>query len=440
MLKFLQHGSVILIFAVLAAACVPPALPSVTPGPAAVEQSLQASIPRLASPGLEVDYVSDLVQGNNGFAFDLYHTIIQNDHGNLIYSPYSISLAFSMAYAGARGETEAQMAEVLRYLPQQTHHLAFNALDQHFTSLGRDSENEDNDDLKGEPFQLNIANAIWGQQGYPFKEEYLEVLAQNYGAGLRTVDFTEDPEAARQAINRWIEEQTQDRIQDILPPGVIDALTRLVLANAIYFKGSWLFPFSEPATQFGPFTLLDGSQVNVPLMRRSNTFLRYLQRDGYQAALLPYTGDAIQMLVILPDSGQFEEVESRLDPEFVDNIWQEAARQDLTLVMPKLDFESELSLKELLIEMGMTAPFGAADFGGIAGEDELFISNALHKANITVDEKGTEAAAATVIVMPGSAPIEEPIELRLDRPFIFAILEQETGSILFLGRVMNPGQ
>jgi serpin B len=428
---------VFLITAVLAGACVPPAQPGVTPVPAAVEQSLQANVPRLASIGLAEDQVSDLVEGGNSFAFDLYHAITENEQGNLIYSPYSISLAFSMVYAGARGETESQMAQVMHYLPQQEHHPAFNALGQHFEGLGHESESQQPD---GEAFQLTIANAIWGQQGYPFKDEYLEVLAKNYGAGLRTVDFTEDPEAARQAINRWIEEQTQDRIQDILPPGVIDALTRLVLANAIYFKGSWLFPFSEPATQFGPFTLLDGSQVNVPLMRRSNTFLRYLQRDGYQAALLPYTGDAIQMLVILPDSGQFEEVESRLDPEFVDNIWQEAARQDLTLVMPKLDFESELSLKELLIEMGMTAPFGAADFGGIAGEDELFISNALHKANITVDEKGTEAAAATVIVMPGSAPIEEPIELRLDRPFIFAILEQETGSILFLGRVMNPGQ
>jgi serpin B len=428
----------LLITAIIAGACGPITPVLDVPDPADV-QSIHAAVPRLSPVGLSDDAVTDLVQRSSTFAFDLYRAITSLEDGNLIYSPYSISLAFSMVYPGARGETEAQMAEVLRYLSQEEHHKAFNALDQHFAVLGSETE-ADPDDPTGEPFQLNIANAVWGQHDYPFKEDYLEVLAQYYGAGLWAVDFADDPEAARQAINNWIEEQTQDRIREMVPPGMIDTLTRLVLANAIYFKGSWFYPFPAAATQEGPFTLLDGSQVSVPLMRRTNTFLNYVEGDGFQAALLPYVGDGIQMLVILPDPGSFEDIESRLSAEFLDRIRQEAAGQELHLVMPKLDFESSLDLKELLIRMGLTAPFGEADFSGISDEEDLAISDALHKANITVDERGTEAAAATVIVMPGSAPPEEPVELRLDSPFIFAILERETGSILFLGRVVNPAE
>jgi serpin B len=426
---------VILIVAPIAAACSPAAQPPAGPEPAGEGQIVQVELPRQEAAGVAGDQVAELVAGSNAFAVDLYRAATQDKPGNLIYSPYSISLAFSMVYAGARAETEAQMEETLHYLPQETQHPSFNSLDQYLTSLGQDTEP---DEFAGEPFQLNIANAVWGQQGYPFLEDYLAILAQYYGAGLRAVDFTADPEAARQAINEWIEEQTQDRIQDMVPEGVIDALTRLVLVNAIYFKGSWLQPFDEANTQDGLFTLLDGSQVSVPLMLNSSARINFFEGDGYLAALLPYSGFSIDMMVILPDSGQFEAVEAALSADLLARIRQEASEHDVRLVLPKLDFETDLDLKELLMGMGMTAPFEGADFSGIAEGGGLYISDALHKANITVNEVGTEAAAATVIAMRESAVMGA--ELIIDRPFIFAIQERESGTILFMGRVMNPAE
>jgi serpin B len=260
---------------------------------------------------------------------------------------------------------------------------------------------------------------------------------------MRTVDFTTEAEAARQEINAWIEAQTQERIAEMIPPGMINELTRLLLVNAIYFKATWLYPFPESNTQDGPFTLLDGSQVTAPLMRTGGAArIDYAAGDGYQAALLPYRGvkvePEIDMLVILPAAGQFEQVEARLTPEFLAQTRQAMAQHDVTLVMPKFDFESRLDLKALLSDLGMTAPFEAADFSGIAASGGLAISDALHQANITVDEKGTEAAAATAIAMAES--MLEPAEMTLDRPFIFAILDCQTGTILFLGRVLNPAE
>jgi serpin B len=394
------------------------------------DQILQSEVTRLAALPLGEAQVSELVSGGNAFAFELYRAITAEQTGNLIYSPYSISMAFAMVYAGARGQTEAQMMEVLQALAQDRHHLAFNTLDQYLNGLSEVDSNE------GEPFQLNIANAIWGQQDYAFKEDYLATLAQYYGAGMRLVDFMREAEAARQAINTWVEEQTEGRITEALPPGVIDALTRLVLVNAIYFKATWLFPFNERATQDGPFTLLNGSQINVPLMHNDTARILYFDGDGYQAALLPYDRSPIDMLVILPETGNVEAVDAALSAELLTEIRQEAVRRDVSLVMPKLDFESTLDLKQLMMGMGMTDAFGDADFSGISEGGGLFISDAIHKANITVDEEGTEAAAVTAVVMAES--MLETAELELIRPFIFAIQERDTGAILFLGRVMNP--
>jgi serpin B len=403
-------------------------------------QFLHSDTARLPGSSIDGATAVDLAEANQAFAFELYRAVIKDQPGNLIFSPYSISLAFSMVYAGARGESEAQMAQVMGFLAQAAHHPAFNALDQKLNALGSEAPE---DEFTGEPFQLSIANAMWGQQGYPFKQEFLETLALNYGAGLRAVDFKSDPEAARQAINQWINEQTQGRIPEMAPEGTIDPMTRLALANAIYFKGGWQYPFSESATEDGPFTLLDGRQVSVPLMSRFPELTPYLERDGFKAALLPYTGGAIDMLVILPEEGRFESVEAQMNAEFLSTFHQEAVWKNMRLVMPKLDFESQFDLVELLTEMGMPAPFDMqrADLSGIAEEENLYISGAMHKANITVDEKGTEAAAATLIVV-GATGIQEDelLELRLDRPFIFTILERETGTILFLGRVINPAE
>jgi serpin B len=369
----------------------------------------------------------------NDFAFDLYRAITADEDGNLVYSPFSISMAFSMVYPGARGNTEAQMRQVMGLLSQDIHHEAFNYLDQILASYAEDAaQNED----AGEPFQLNIANSVWGQRDFPFREEYLEVLARHYGAGMRIVDFASEAEAARLAINAWIEEQTEDRIQDMVPPGMIDAMTRLVLVNAIYFKGAWVFPFDEDATQDGAFTLLDGSRIEVPLMERASSRISYFEGDGYQGAFLPYNNSPIDMLVILPDDGQFETTEEMLQSDFLSELRELAFERDVHLVMPKLDFETDLDLAKLLSSMGMTDAFGPADFSGISEGGGLYISDALHKANITVDEEGTEAAAATVIAMRES--MVESAELKLDRPFLFSLQDRETGTILFLGRVLDP--
>ena len=391
---------------------------------------LKADAPRTESPDVGSAQVAKLVRGNNDFAFDLYST--EGGEDDLIFSPYSISLAFSMAYAGARSETEAQMAETLQFLPQGTQHLAFNAIDQRMSGL--------EEKVGGDaaiPFRLNVANAAWGQQGYRFEDAYLRTLAADYGAGLRTIDFGQ-PEKASEEINAWISSQTEDRIKDLVSPDIIDPTTRLVLINAVYFKASWLSRFDESHTKDGPFTLLDGGETTVPMMRQT-TYLDYADGDGYQAVRLPYKGKAADMLVILPDEGRFGTVEARLNAGFLDEVEDSLDTKYVKLTMPRFDFETDLDLIKLLERMGMTAPFdsGVADFSGITGGKDLYISDVLHRANITVDEKGTEAAAATVLAMAESST-PQVTEMTMDRPFIFAIVERGTGTILFLGRVTNP--
>jgi serpin B len=341
-----------------------------------------------------------------------------------------------MVYAGARGETESQMADVLHYLPQEGQHPTANALQQRTAELGRDDQTLDG----GDPFELHIANAIWGQRDYPFREAYLETLARHYGAGLRTIDFAADPDAARERVNEWIAEQTADRIKDMVPPNVIDAATRLVLANAIYFRASWLYPFDREGTEEGPFEVLDGSEISVPLMHRDTVRMPYAEGEGYQAAMIPYDGGTVDMVVILPEPGRFGEIEQELSAEFFNIIRDQAQVHDVALTMPRFDFETDLPLGRRLQEMGMTDAFSLADadFGGIVEGGGLYISAALHKANITTDEAGTEAAAATVVAMRESAM--ERAELSLDRPFILAITDNELGLILFLGRVVNPAE
>jgi serpin B len=398
------------------------------PGPEVLP--VRADVGRIESPDITREQVAELVRGNNALAFEMYRA--ERGDGNLIFSPYSISLAFSMAYAGSRGETETQMAETLNYLPQEAQHPAFNVLEQRMSGLGEKGSGDD-----AVPFRLNVANSAWGQRGYHFDDAYLKTLAGHYGAGLRTLDFGQ-PEEASEEINAWIEDQTEDRIKDLVSPEVTTPSTRLVLANATYFRASWLSRFEGEHTQDGPFTLADGNEITVPLMRQT-AYFPYAEGDGYQAVRLPYRGGATDMLIIRPEEGRFEQVEGRLDANLFEEVSSGLRREYVRLTMPRFDFETNLDLPKLLKEMGMTAPFdpGIADFSGITGTRELFISEALHRANITVDEKGTEAAAATVLAMPVSGP-PKPVELTADRPFIIAIAERETGAILFLGQVTDP--
>ena len=388
---------------------------------------------RITNPDVPETDVAEVARGNNTFAFELYEALRESEDGNLMFSPYSISTALAMTYAGARGDTEAEMAQTLHFLAQDRLHPALNALDLGLAPRAEQAPEG------GDPLQLDIANSVWGQRDYDFASAYLDTLALYYGAGLRLVNFAEDPDGSRRAINDWVSDQTQERIPELFPEGVIDRMTRLVLANAIFFKASWAFPFDQAATRDGPFFLLNGSEVRVPMMSfGEEATLAYARLDGAQAVALPYLGQA-SMLLIVPDEGEFESFEASLDAEALDAVTESLQRYLVELSMPKFEFESAFSLSKTLKELGMPLAFGAADFSGMnaSGERGLFISEVVHKANITVDERGTEAAAATGVAVADSLP-PGPVRLTIDQPFIFVIQDSATGAILFAGRVLNP--
>ncbi len=403
------------------------------------------SIKRDTAPDVVEADLSKLVNGISAFAFALYQAVRESGEDNLIFSPYSVSLALAMTYAGAHTTTEQAIADTMHYLlPQDRLHPALNTLDLDLTKRAKRAKQPKRRakparDAKSERFQLYIANAIWGQEGLPFKEEFLATIGMNYGAGLQTLDFVQQPEKCRQVINRWVEDQTEDRIKDIVPPGRITSLTRLVLANAIYFYASWLHPFEEYNTKDEPFTLLDDSRVTVPMMSQKENF-GYSRGKGYQAVGLPYFGGDIEMIAILPDKGRFEAIEQRLNADLYNDITRSMVYTDVRLSMPRYKSETNLRLTDILTGMGMGEAFtDKADFSGMSEEEELFISDVLHKAFIKVDESGTEAAAATVVVMRSLGVMPQmPIVVKLDRPFILSIRDRQTGTILFLGRVMNP--
>jgi serpin B len=396
--------------------------------------SAQSSKARIKSPDVPAPDQTELVSGNSAFAFDLYRYLTEGKDGNVFYSPYSISLALAMTYAGARGETEQQMADTLHFaLPQDQLHPAFNWLDLELASRGEGAKGKD-----GEGFQLHIANTTWGQENYAFLPEYLDTLAVNYGAGMQLLDFAGDPEGSREVINDWVSDQTEERIQDLIPPGVIDSLTRLVLTNAIYFNAAWAEAFEENQTRDGGFHLPDGSQVTVPMMTHTASY-GYAEGTRYQAIELLYDGGELSMVILLPAEGEFEALEDSLDAEKVNALASELVHQEVALTMPKFEIESDFSLIEALAEMGMPIAFSSgADFSGMDGTQELFIGEVLHKSFITVDEAGTEAAAATAVEMQLKGAPMEPIEVVIDRPFVFFIRDIETGTILFVGRVVDP--
>ena len=397
------------------------------------------------SPDVTAEELSELVDANSTFAFDLYHTLRATSDGNLFFSPYSISLAFAMTYAGARGETEHQMADTLQFLlPQDRLHPAFNRLDFQLSSRSGGGDGED-----GGGFQLNIANAVWGQKDYDFLDTYLDKLAESYGAGVRPVDFKESPEESRITINDWVADRTGERIRDLIPQNAIDRLTRLVLTNAIYFKARWFHTFEEGLTDVGPFYLLDGGESEASMMKmEGDRSLGYFRGEGYQAVKLLYEDGETSMTILLPDAGTFREFEESMDANLVAGILGDIEDEDVVLTMPKFKFDSDFKLNDALKIMGMRNAFSesASDFSGVDGRSCmamdnpcLLISGAFHKAFVTVDEEGTEAAAATAIITRAqSATIDPTIEVSVDRPFIFLIQDEETRAILFLGRVVDP--
>ncbi len=398
--------------------------------------SVQSDKNRITSPVVIKTDLEILSDGNNTFAVDLYRAL-KDTTGNLFYSPYSISSALAMTYAGARGETEKQMGDTLHFTLlhlQERLHPAFNSVSLALASRGQESAVQDK---KG--FILKNANALWGQTDYKFVPAFLDILAENYGAGIRTLDFLHAAEDSRLTINKWVSEQTENRIQDLLPKGSIDSLTRLVLTNAVYFKASWFYQFDENNTSNGQFNLLDNNQVTVPMMKQTETF-SYTDGNGYQAIELLYRGMKLSMVILLPEKGQFEKFENSLEYPQLQNIISDLNNQKVILTMPKFKFTSEFKLKQTLTDMGMPLAFSSgADFSGMIEEgEENWISDVIHKAFVAVNEEGTEAAAATGVMIVGAAAPAKPIEFTMDRPFIFLIRDIETNTTLFMGRVLNP--
>lgn len=394
-----------------------------------------SDLQRVTSPDVSTDEIHAVTTANNAFALDLYQSL-RSQAGNLVYSPFSISLALAMTYAGARGETEAQMAQTLHFPPQNELHSALNALD---LELAKPGEAQSEDET---PLQLNIANAIWAEQTLTLLQGYLDVIAQSYGAGIQLADFAGQPEAVRQDINGWVSEKTNDKIKDLLPRGVLTPDTAMVLVNAIYFKADWMYQFDPNETREAPFHLLDGSDVQVEMMSQSLSGIPYARGNGYQAIELPYQGKTAVMDIIVPDEGKFNEFESALDTQKLNEILEGVQPGGaIELGLPKFDFTSDFALQDHLIAMGMPDAFdGRADFSGMTSERRLFIDAILHKAFVAVDEKGTEAAAATAVIMKETAALQPDASLIIDRPFLFVIRAVPSGQILFVGRVLNPAE
>jgi serine protease inhibitor len=420
---FLKLSTIVAILSILLSAC----------GPAAASVA-ESNLKRNTSPDAPSDDIHALTADNNTFALDLYQVLRARD-GNLVYSPYSISLALAMTYAGARGETESQMAQTMHFLPQDKLHSALNALD---LELAKRGETQSKDVT---PLQLNIANAVWAEQTFPFLKDYLDLIAQNYGAGIQLADFINQSESVRKEINGWVSKKTNDKIQDLIPAGVLNPSTRMVLVNAIYFKADWIYQFEPKDTHDAPFHLLDGSDVQVKMMSQSLSGVSYVQGNGYQAIELPYQGQSAAMDIILPDEGKFSEFESTFDAKKLDQILAGMQPTNgIELGLPKFNFTAEFDLKDRLTSMGMTDAFDPdrADFSGMTGKKELYINTVLHKAFVAVDEKGTEAAAATAVIMEPASAMLPGVTMTIDRPFIFVIRDLPSGQILFIGRVLNP--
>jgi serpin B len=412
----------------IAAAAVIGCSPSTTPAPTAectnpdVPGCVVASTQeRLQSPTVPLTQVEVAVRGNTAFALDLYHQIATTP-GNLFFSPFTISESLAMTWAGARGETEDQMARALHLtLPQQELHPAFNVIDRAVTRQG----------------DVTIANALWGQQGYPFAAPFLDTLARNYGAGVHVVDFIGAPESARATINGWVTERTGERIEDLLPPGAITSTTRLVVGNAVHFNAAWKTPFAPADTRFSSFTRRDGSTIEVPTMTATRN-LNHGEGPGYAALELPYADDDLSMILLLPSQGTLDTFEASLTPERLASIIAGLQRRTVALTLPCFKIESSLALQEPLARLGMPAAFtDAADFSGINGRGGLSLSAVVHQAFVDVDETGTEAAAAATVGFTTTAAFL-PAEIHFEHPYLFLIRDGATGTIVFLGRVDDP--
>jgi serpin B len=376
----------------------------------------------------------------NGLGADLYRRLAADDpSANLVLSPASLAIALAMTREGAVGTTATEMDRVLHVADAASLGPSMNALDR---ALAARSGPRPSPSGRGSvDVVLKLANSLWGQRDTRWEQPFLDRLAELYGAGLRLADFKTDFEGSRRDINAWVSASTEQRIPELLPPGILDDLTRLVLVNAIYLKAPWLSPFDKPLTGDHVFTRVDGSDVTVPTMRSSGQ-LAYATGEGWQAVDLPYAGYELTMTVLVPDAGRQADVEAQVSAGLLDTIVGSQARREVNLGLPRWDTESVIPLGDVLKALGMPTTFDPdrADFSAMTKAEQLYISLVQHQANITVDEAGTEAAAATAVGMRTTAAALEPVELTVDRPFLFMIRDVPTGTLVFVGRVADPSQ
>jgi serpin B len=378
--------------------------------------------------------IKEAVAGNSDFAFALYSKLKDsNQKGNLFFSPYSISTALALVYAGARGNTEKQMAETLHFtLPNNRLYPAFGILQEQLIQ-------ED----KSRGYRLLLANALWLQKGELFLKEFLDLTKDYYGAGISQLDFKNETEKSRQIINQWVEEKTEEKIEDIIPPGSLNTDTELVLTNAIYFKGEWKTKFRWWKTRRADFNISVKNKIRVRLMHLKEDF-NYYEDEKLQVLELPYKGNELSMLVLLPREIEgIKELEDFLTAETISVLLPKMRNRKVDVYFPKFKLVwGTFSLNNALIALGMPDAFDQikAGFSGINGKGGLWISDVFHQAFIEVNEKGTEAASSTAFVIVTALNYSGPPVFRADHPFIFIIKDNRSGSILFMGRLMNPAE
>lgn len=371
-----------------------------------------------------------LINGNNAFALDLYAQL-RSTEGNFFFSPYSITTALAMTYAGARGNTAKQICDVLRFsLEQERLHKTFHQIEAQLNAV-KEKRN----------IELNVANGLWAQKDYRFLEEFFHLVTRNYNAELSYADFKMAYEAARKEINAWVEQRTNRRIKDLIKPGMLDSLTRLVLANAIYFKGMWAIQFEKNATKETDFWVTPETKIDVAMMSQEHEF-NYMDNDDVQVLELPYMGKELSTIILLPRKiDGLAQLEESLGVGMLDELLASLKRRNIKLYLPKFRISSEFSLESALRSMGMPDAFDPdfADFSGMDGSRLLYISAVVHKAFVDVNEEGTEAAAATGVDMGITSVPIKPMVFRADHPFLFLIRDNVSG-LLFFGRVVNPAK
>ena len=372
-----------------------------------------------------------IAKNNNEFAFDLYREIIQKEKGNVFFSPFSISTALAMTYAGANGGTADEMAKTMRFgANTENFHLAYG---KYLSTLEKNAKGN---------IQLRIANRLWGENNYTLMPDFVAINEEAYNSPLQKVNFVSNPESSRQEINTWVANKTEQRIKDLIPPGAITIDTRLVLTNAIYFKGDWLYQFKKKDTRDRKFKLADGNAKKVPFMNFEGA-LDYSENSAYKMLRLPYKGEKQSMVIVLPNNTKdLSKIETDINASSFEQVFY-GYQPEVILALPKFKMTLPLGLNGYLKDLGMHSAFSTnANFSNMSPSNNLFISDVIHKAFIEINEEGTEAAAATAVVMTiesvGQHDPPKPKEFIADHPFLFYIIDNETHAILFMGRIMEP--